>query len=51
MQVGYDGMKFMLICFLTGIKFNDSSLEDVYKIDEQAIVGLLLLSGRKTGVY
>ena len=51
MQVGEDGMKFMLICFLTGIKFNDPPLGDIQEVHQEAIVGLLLLSSRKTGVY
>lgn len=46
-----DGVKLLLVRLLADIELNYSALEDVDEVEEEAVIGLFLLTGGKTGVY
>ena len=48
---GDDGMEFMLVGLLACIKFNNPPLQDLDEVEEQIVVGLLLLPGCEPRVY
>lgn len=51
MNVGEDCMELMLVGLLRSVEFDDSALKNVEEIKEKVIIGLLLVTSGKTGVY
>lgn len=47
---GEDGVEFLLIGLLPNVEFDDPALEDGDEVEDEVVVGLLLLAGGEAGV-
>jgi hypothetical protein len=49
-QGGQDGVEFWLVGLLSHVEFDDPALEDGDEVEDEGVVGLLLLACGETGV-